>query len=287
MAGTLKNISDILGDLPDNNAKQIQPSDVRQIVTSSYQPQMILSIITVSNLDVQSAYRCLYYNPYFFEPAGDSIGGIMSEGQIWKFTANAGSAMPANQTITGVEVRPLGIALGESPEATPMVITAYTGSSGELTKYDITTPGRGWIGQSALSYPNSYDGQPGEVYYQGNPTGIEVIFKGPILGLAEDGERFAYTMTTNPNASDFSGTVHSPGQGSAAAAEHNRINTAISSSGMNPLDGNQNGTTEATIYGTSGVNGILPYGPNILNVEVQGQESSGYSQIQVWRIPGA
>ena len=154
MAGTLLNINEIVSDLADNNTKNISPLDVRQIVTSSYQPQMIFSGKTVSspsNGAVQSAYRCLYYNPYFFEPAGETSGGLSAVGQIWEFTNNNSSSLTANSTIPGVEVRPDNVSpRGQIPASTYAIWTVYTGAAGEVTKYDVTSPGQGWVAPSIL-----------------------------------------------------------------------------------------------------------------------------------------
>jgi hypothetical protein len=234
MAGTLLNINEIVSDLADNNTKNISPLDVRQIVTSSYQPQMIFSGKTVSspsNGAVQSAYRCLYYNPYFFEPAGETSGGLSAAGQIWQFTNNNGSlVLPANSTVAGIEVRPDNVSpRGQIPASTYAIWTVYTGAAGEVTKYDVTSPGQGWVAPSILGNSDSYAGETGTLFFNGVTTGLSVKFNGPLKALSESGDAFTYTITTNPNSSDLSGSgVHSPGQGSQSAADHTAVNTTVS-----------------------------------------------------------
>lgn len=236
MAGTLLNINEIVSDLADNNTKNISPLDVRQIVTSGYQPQMIFSGKTCASPSgggaslVQSAYRCFYYNPYFFEPAGQTSGGLSAVGQIWEFTNNDGSSLTANSTIPGVEVRPDSAnPRGQSPASTYAIWTVYTGAAGEVTKYDVTSPGQGWVAPSILGNSDSYTGEIGTLFFNGTTTGLTVKFNGPLKALSESGDDFTYTITTNPNSSDLSGSgVHSPGQGTQTAADHTAVNTTVS-----------------------------------------------------------
>jgi hypothetical protein len=236
MAGTLLNINEIVSDLADNNTKNISPLDVRQIVTSSYQPQMIFSGKTCESPNgsgaalVQSAYRCLYYNPYFFEPAGETSGGLSASTQIWEFTNNNSSSLTPNSTIENVEVIPdSNSPRGQSPASTPAIWTVYTGASGEVTKYDITSPGQGWVAPSFPGVADSYDGETGTLFFNGSTTGLEVKFNGPLKALTESADAFTYEISTNPNSSDLSGSgVHSPGQGSQAVADHTAVNTTVS-----------------------------------------------------------
>ena len=251
-------IYNILADLPNNSDKLISPLDVRQIVTSNYQPQMIFSGKTCtdpgssSGSGVQSAYRCLYYNPYFFEPAGETSGDLAANSQIWQFTHNNNSNLTPNSTITSVEVRPdSNNPRGQSPASTPAVWTVYTGASGEVTKYDVISPGQGWVAPSLLNNANSYTGETGTLYYNNATTGIRVKFNGPLTVLNESGDSFQYTISTNPNSSDLSvNGVHSPGQGSQNAANHTAVNTTVS--GIAQYSSNQGQENhEAGITGTN------------------------------------
>lgn len=229
-------IYNILADLPNNSDKLISPLDVRQIVTSNYQPQMIFSGKTCkdpsssNSSGVQSAYRCLYYNPYFFEPAGETSVELAASGQIWQFIQNNNSNLTPNSTITGVQVRPdSNNPRGQSPASTPAIWTIYTGSSGEVIKYDVTSPGQGWVAPSLLGNANTYTGEIGTLYYNNATTGIKVKFNGPLTVLSESGDNLQYTISTNPNSSDLSASgVHSPGQGSQNAADHTAVNTTVS-----------------------------------------------------------
>ena len=300
MAGTLKNISEVLADLADNNTKDISPLDVRQIVTSNYQPQMILSITTFGVKVVQSGYRCLYYNPLFFEPAGETATEIADSNQIWQFTTNTGSSLGNNTTVTGVEVRSKETnPVYGLPVSKPMIITVTTGGSGQIIKYNITSPGQGWAGKSLQGQSDSYDGEEGELYSpSGNATGIIVKFNGPIRIIGESKNNFNYTLTTNPNDSDFS--IHSPGQGSVAVAQHNNLNTVTSCTMIQPfVEPDQILVpASAAIFGEVGgtVGDASQKGPNILNVTVPFQGSSrtippindgGTCQISFFRTPGS
>ena len=73
MAGTIKTFDELAnpttGLLADNNVKAISALDVRTIVTSNYQPQMVFhgTLWDMGSDPNEGAFRVLYYNPDFFQ----------------------------------------------------------------------------------------------------------------------------------------------------------------------------------------------------------------------------
>ncbi len=221
-------IYNVLADLPDNNNKQISPADVRQIVTSNYSPQLILTGMQPfkypndSSVPERGSYKTLYYNPYFFEPPATG-SNLAQDSQIWQIT-NFGSGLTPNTTLTAIVKSDPDIwddwgPIGEGE----WEIT--TNGSGEIESYKIIKPATGFLsgadptrtGPGAAGYP--YE-QTGFLDVSGN-TSIKFRFNGVMAFEAVfDVDLTYYTMSTNTNPSN---DVY-PGQGSQAAADHTMAN---------------------------------------------------------------
>ena len=221
-------IYNVLADLPDNNNKQISPADVRQIVTSNYSPQLILTgmqpfMYMNSNPAERGAYKTLYYNPYFFEPP--ATGSNLSQpSQIWQII-DFGSGLTPNTTLTAIVKSDASIwddfgPIGEGE----WEIT--TNGSGQIESYKVIKPATGFLsgadpgstGPGAAGHPFQ---QTGFLDVSGNNT-IKFRFNGVMAFDDNDGGDLTYyTMSTNTNPSN---DVY-PGQGSQTAADHTIANT--------------------------------------------------------------
>ena len=280
---TNKPLQTILNDLPDNNAKEITPADVRQIATSSFSPQLVLagcqSLDTNTGLfdpDERAVYGCNYYNPYFFAPQADTKVGLGNDDQIWEIT-NYGNNTPGTYTaictadpIAGFNFAPTTNGVWE------VVIDTLN----QIESFKIISPAQGWqSGSLPGTFPGRFE-QTGYLDIGGN-TSIEVRFNGPLRGLVSlnvAGE-FEYSMTTNPNPSDQSTAF--PGQGSPDAANFTTSNTSANIalfgefSGSAPLYGIRVGRRESSQTWTN-IN-------NFLQIKTDGSRAV---EFQIWRTPG-
>lgn len=285
---TNKPLQTILNDLPDNNAKEITPADVRQIATSSFSPQLVLagcqSIDTIPENgfepDERAVYGCNYYNPYFFAPQADSKLGLSNIDQIWQIT-NYGTNTPGTHTAICTANPIPGFADPRNfAPTTNGVWEVEIDELNEIKSFKIITPAQGW--QSG-SLPPTFPGrceQTGYLNIAGN-TSIEVRFNGPLRGLTSlnIGGEFEYSMTTNPNPSDQSTAF--PGQGSPDAANFTTSNTSANIAlfgvfnGSIPLYGIRLGRRESSNEWTN-IN-------NFLQIKT---DASRAVQFQIWRTPG-
>ena len=279
--GTNKSIYTILEDLPDNNNKAIIPENVRQIANSIYTPQMILaanqSVVRGpsggGNMSLP-AYKCNYYNPYFFTPQSTTQVGQVGRDQIWQIT-NFGTGTPAG-TYQATVVGDTGVwdAFGPTVDGKWEVVID---NLGQLESYKIIEPAQGWVSGTLQQYSeNAYWDQTGSVIINGNNT-IKVTFHGPLkCVLAVDTSLAVYEMTINENDP----TNQFPGQGSTGAADHT-INNSYALIADQQLDG-ASANIGTRIGGDSFYYGAQ-YAPNLLLVRSDNNRPQFWS---VWRTPG-
>ena len=282
--GTNKSIYTILEDLPDNNTKAIIPENVRQIANSIYTPQMILaanqSVIrgpqNGGNMSLP-AYKCNYYNPYFFTPQATTKVGLGNRDQIWEIT-NFGTGTPAGTyqaTVVADDIAPWN-AFGPTVDGKWEVVID---NLGEIESYKVIEPAQGWVSgtlQQGQFDGNQYWDQTGSVIINGNQT-IKVRFHGPLKCVfAVDTSLAVYEMTINENDP----TNQFPGQGSTGAADHT-INNSYALLADQQLDkapaniGIRIGG-DANYYGAQ-------YADNLLLVRSDNNRPQFWS---VWRTPG-
>lgn len=278
--GTNKSIYTILEDLPDNNNKAIIPENVRQIANSIYTPQMILAANQSVLRDPSGganmslpAYKCNYYNPYFFTPQASTKTGLGGRDQIWQIT-NFGNGIAAG-TYEATVVGDSGVwdVFGPTVNGKWEVVID---NLGQLESYKIIEPAQGWVsGTLQQSGENAYWDQTGSVVISGN-TSIKVTFHGPLKCiLAVDTSLAVYEMTINENDS----TNQFPGQGSTGAADHT-INNSYALLADQKLD-----KAAANIGIRIGGDGAYytKFADNLLLVRSDSNRPQFWS---VWRTPG-
>lgn len=287
---TNKPLQTILNDLPDNNAKEITPADVRQIATSSFSPQLVLaayqSRIFTSPTNVpayaKTIYHCNYYNPYFFAPQSPTTADLNQTDQIWQIT-NYGTGLTPGLGQTAIcKANPI-VGYETTGFATPTdgVWEVDIDANGQLINFKIISPAQGWLSGSLPSnFPSVFE-QTGYLDINGNQT-IKVKFNGPLRALTyANGDESTYEMTTNPNSSDPSTTF--PGQGSQAAANFNSVNSSsnialvLPFTGTTPLYGIRVGQLSDTGSGQT------DFADNILMTK---RDADACTQFQIWRTPG-
>tara|TARA_R110002167_G_scaffold9949_2_gene46055 strand:- start:5616 stop:6467 length:852 start_codon:yes stop_codon:yes gene_type:complete len=278
--GTNKSIYTILEDLPDNNTKAIIPEDVRQIANSIYTPQMILSAFQSVGRDSAGgpnmslpAYKCNYYNPYFFTPQASTKTGLGNGDQIWEIT-NFGNNTPGTYEATVVGDSGVWDVFGPTVDGKWEVVID---SLGEIESYKIIEPAQGWVSGTLQQYgPNEHWDQTGSVVIGANPS-IKVTFHGPLKCVfAFDVDLAVYEMTVNENEP----TDQFPGQGSTGAADHT-INNSYALISDSDLD-NAKDNTGIKVGGDGLRYGSL-FQPNLLLVRSDRNRSQYWS---VWRTPG-
>lgn len=221
MAGTIKTFNELAnpttGLLADNSVKGISAQDVRTIVTSNYQPQMVYHGTIWNNNDGEGSWRVLYYNPDFFQYQNPTAPS--NNDNIWQITST-GSGM-TDGTYNNVTITPSApVATNDSDVA--LAVNAYGTkatvivSGGVLTSFEITSPGTGWINPPAKIPSNN--GMTGVVEVPGSGTKPTLIFNGPIRRAFDESatETQVHRCTTNPTA-----------QGSQAQADFTLINTCV------------------------------------------------------------
>jgi hypothetical protein len=277
---TNKPLQTILNDLPDNNAKEITPADVRQIATSSFSPQLVLAGCQTLNsntggfvADERSVYGCNYYNPYFFAPQADTKSGLNNTNQIWQIT-NYGNNPPGTYTAICTADPITGFNFGPTTNGVWEVVID---NSNEIESFKIISPAQGWqSGSLPPTFPGRFE-QTGSLDINGN-TSIKVRFNGPLRATPVAGSpagEFAYVMTTNPNSSDQSTTF--PGQGNQNAADFTSANTSASVA----LSGEFSGVDNLGIR--VGRDSTYTTISNYLQIKT---DASRAVQFQIWRTPG-
>ena len=281
--GTNKSIYTILEDLPDNNNKAIIPENVRQIANSIYTPQMILaanqSVARGSdggNTMSLPAYKCNYYNPYFFTPQATTKSGLGNRDQIWEITNFGNSTPPGTYEATVEGDSGVWDVFGPTTDGKWEVVID---DQNELESYRVIEPAQGWVSgslQQGQFDGNEYWDQTGSVVINGNRT-IKVTFHGPLKCVyAVDTSLAVYEMTINENDP----TNQFPGQGSTGAADHT-INNSYALLADQQLD-----TASANIGTRIGGDGVYYaplFTPNLLFVRSDNNRAQFWS---VWRTPG-
>jgi len=283
---TNKPLQTILNDLPDNNAKEITPADVRQIATSSFSPQLVLAGCQSLDTDTsgftpdeRAVYGCNYYNPYFFAPQADTKVGLSNPDQIWQITSY-GSGLTAGTYTAICTANPIS-GFNFAP-TTNGVWEVVIDSLGQIESFKIISPAQGWqSGSLPGTFPGRFE-QTGYLDISGNQT-IEVRFNGPLRAQLSSavnnvsGE-YAYVMTTNTNPSDQSTAF--PGQGSQDAADFTTANTSANIALFGVFTGADNLGIRVGRWETGGS------WTNIDNWLQIKTDVSRAVQFQIWRTPG-
>ena len=261
--GTLKTQKHLEGLLADNTSKAISALDVRTIVTSNYQPQMIYAAFFTDNGAPTNEHfsRVMYYNPSFFSDVAIDAG---SDTACWKVT-NAGVGVPdgtyTNQTLTppatfkgyggsGLAWSTIG---GEAFGA--VFNFTVTGGSGQISNVELVAPGSGWIGRVPHSAaPADRPGMIGSFNISGAATQPTIEFIGPLTQTSETNDVLILNMTTNATA-----------QGSAQK-DHFGMNTLALVSAATTADEHQSAYLSA---------------PNTLYVETNNVNTN----VSLWRMP--
>ena len=232
--GTLKTQKHLEDLLADNSSKSISAEDVRTIVTSNYQPQMVLAAFFTDTAAGNSYHkvRIMYYNTSFFSDAAITQS---SDTACWK-VINVGVGIPdgiyTNQTLTppatydgyGGSGYPWddlgGVAFGATFNFT------VSGGSGQISNVECVTGGSGWMPRTtdpevAVA---SRPGMVGSFNLSGATTQPTLEFMGPIYITDENEDRLTLNMSTNTTA-----------QGSAQK-DHFGMNTLTLVSGATNAD---------------------------------------------------
>ena len=263
--GTLKTQKHLEGLLADNSTKAISALDVRTIVTSNYQPQMIWAGFFTDAGNVPAGIqrcRTMYYNPSFFSAAAITAS---SNTACWK-VANAGTGVPdgtyTNQTLTPPAtyggLGGSGLAWSNvGGEAFGAVFNfTVAGGSGQISNIELVSAGSGWIGQTtdtevpAINRP----GMIGSFNISGASDQPTIEFLGPIQITDENDDELILSMSTNTTA-----------QGSAQK-DHFGMNTLAMVSA----------TTTADNYHSAFLSA-----PNVLYVETDSKNTN----VCLWRMP--
>lgn len=217
MAGTIKTQLELEALLADNTTKQISAQDVRTIVTSNYQPQMVYhGVMWNGNNNNDGGMRVLYYNPNFFYPQVPT--DMQNSENIWQVT-NTGNGL-ANGTYENVTITPsapIQTTGASAPSDLAKPIDAYgtrakcVVANGNLTSLEITSQGTGWYFPDN-SPTSSY--MTGVIEIPGSGTKPTLRYNGPIRVNDSTGTTVIYRCTTNPTA-----------QGSQAQADFTLMNT--------------------------------------------------------------
>jgi hypothetical protein len=158
--------------LADNTAKEISAADVRTIVTSNYQPQMVwsglVSKITSGSNSGEWLCRTFYYNPSYFNSA---FGGFVIN--------NAGAGLLTNHTYTDVTLTPPTSYGGETLTGVNATVAAtfdvITSATGIVSSVVLKTPGAGWVGSSRFA-----SGMVGTFNIAGASVAPTLTFNGPV-----------------------------------------------------------------------------------------------------------
>lgn len=169
---------DLLGQLEDNNLKQISASDVSSIVTTMYQPTLIYH----GTLEDSSNRRVIeyYFNPDYFQKKGYNGNGggysLTDPSQIYQFT-NLGSGVPNGWSIAS----PVSNVTPATSGGQGLQIMVF-GAGGVVTDYQVVVQGGGYRpgDQLMIQVPNTTT----------NPI---ITYRGAIRYFSQD----EYTMTFN------------------------------------------------------------------------------------------
>ncbi len=200
--GTLKTQKNLEYLLADNTAKEISAADVRTIVTSNYQPQMIYAGYGTDNgTSGNYSIRTMYYNPSFFS---DQAITTTSTTGCWKID-NVGAGITdntyPNQTLTPPSTYD-GFGAGSLPwsdfggEAFGAVFDV-TVSSGIVTSVSLVSGGSGWIGHRAGADAAESQGMIGEFSLPGATTQPKLEFLGPLQVQSDTGDVNIISMSVN------------------------------------------------------------------------------------------
>lgn len=193
--------------LADNTAQAISAADVRTIVTSNYQPQMVWSgYFTQGLTSGYQGYRTLYLNPNYF-----SDENIMTQGGggVWE-VENIGSGITPG-TYNNVALTPeanfhnynFSANGGNAQGATFNVVV---GANGALSSVTPVTHGTGWFGRTNIS-SNNGQGQLGSFSFTGATVQPTLRYNGPFdITDAGDDNVYCDISTNSINGSNASFT---------------------------------------------------------------------------------
>ena len=240
--GTLKTQKQLETLLGDNTSKSISAEDVRTIVTSNYQPQMIYSAYTFENAGAEQGshkFRIMYYNPSYFSDS--PIINATDNGAVWRINS-VGSGLTTG-TYTNQALQPpdtyggfggTGTSWDNVGGVTKPAIFNFEVIGGQITNVELVAPGIGWMGRDLERTGSPYAGMVGSFNLAGvdaaNQPKLE--FMGAIRQNFEDDDRTRGVMSTNPTL-----------QGSNS--DHNGMNTLVLAVTAEQGDGDAQGYLDA------------------------------------------
>ena len=249
--------------LPDNNAKEISAADVRSIVTSNYQPQMIWSgFFDSSSTTGASVYRTSYVNPNYFR-------------NLWVLTNPGAGLTPGSYTnqvlIPDNNYLSYNFASngGNSGGA---VFNLEVSATGIVSSFTVVENGYGWIGQGWAGGYASDTGQTGTFSLAGASTQPVIKYVGPMQFTADTKRDIYVSLSTNSSNGNFQ--------------NHTKVNTMIASSSLPVPNFNLNGfISSGNNIGMNGTNSIQILN-NTFTYDYQNSTQTGYSQqaVSIWRI---
>lgn len=200
--GTLKTQKKLESLLADNSTKAISALDVRTIVTSNYQPQLIYAGFTTDNgTSGNDNVRVLYYNESFFSDVAITSG---SDTACWK-VINAGAGIDdgtyTNQTLTPPNIYDGfgdteawadygGVAFG--------AVFNFTVVGGQISNVTVVSGGSGWIGKRAGANAAASQGMIGS--FTGLPSATvdpTIEFIGPLTITSDESDVISMNITVN------------------------------------------------------------------------------------------
>jgi len=249
--------------LPDNNAKEISAADVRSIVTSNYQPQMIWSgFFDSTNTTGGSVYRTSYANPNYFR-------------NLWVLTDPGAGLTPGSYTnqVLSPDNSYLSYNFANNGgNSGGAVFNLEVSATGVVSSFTVVENGYGWIGEGWTNGFPSSTGQTGTFSLAGASTQPVMKYVGPMY-FAVDTKRDIYAqLSVNSINNNFE--------------DHTKVNTMIASSSLPIPNFNLNGwISSGNNIGMVATNQI-----QILNntwvYNSQNSTQTGYSQqaASIWRI---
>ncbi len=192
--------------LADNSIQAISAADVRTIVTSNYQPQMVWSgYFTQGLTSGYQGYRTLYLNPNYF-----SNENIMTQGGggVWE-VENIGSGITPG-TYNNVTLTPETDFYGynfasNGGNAQGATFNVVVGANGALSSVTPVTYGTGWFGRTNITADDG-KGQLGSFNFTGAAVQPTLRYNGP-FDITEAGDDNVYcdisTNSSNDPNADF------------------------------------------------------------------------------------
>ena len=249
--------------LPDNNAKEISAADVRSIVTSNYQPQMIWSgIFDSGNSNALSIYRTSYVNPNYFR-------------DLWVLTDPGAGLTPGSYSnqVLNPDNSYLGYNFASNGgNSGGAVFNLEVSATGVVSSFTVVENGYGWIGQGWVGGSPSSTGQTGTFNLPGASTQPVIKYVGPMSFLADTKRDIYVQLSVNSSNNNFE--------------DHTKVNTMIAGSSNPVPNANLNGfNSSSNCLGFIATNQIHAIN-NTFTYNEQNSTQTGYTQqaATFWRI---